>query len=180
MFEPETSVKHEVKKGNKPRHSANRRGKKKEKHTRTKRSTSCQSMSVSSRDIDDRVCRGGWLEDFVAPHSPGGKRETQASAAGFTLGFSPHLQNHEECVDFHRRRCRRRRCVRIRPRQTCCVPQSMCSSPSFTCHVSISPPLFCYCFISGSCVSLLAKHKGDPVNPSGSWEVSGEHVPRLK
>lgn len=85
---------------------------------------------------------GGWLEDFVAPHSPGGKRETQASAAGFTLGFSPHLQNHEECFDFHRRRCRRRRCVRIRPRQTCCVPQSMCSSPSFTCHVSISPPLF--------------------------------------
>lgn len=165
-------MKHEVKKGNKPRHSANRRKKKIKAHQ--------LSVNVSQLPGHRRQSVLGGvvleLEDFVAPLSPGGKRETQVSAAGFTLGFSPHLQNREECFDFHRRWCRRRRCVRIRPRQTCCVPQSMCSSPSFTCHISISPPLFCYYFISGSCVFLLAKHKG---NQSGSWEVSGEHVPRL-
>lgn len=142
MFEPETSVKYEVKKGNKPRQSANRR-KKKKRSTPEPKGAPAVSQCQSAPGTSTTECvGGGWLEDFVAPHSPGGKRETQASAAGFTLGFSPHLQNHEECFDFHRRRCRRRRCVRIRPRQTCCVPQSMCSSPSFTCHVSISPPLF--------------------------------------
>lgn len=93
MFEQETSLKHNVKKGHKPtrwRTRARHETGEEIKVLQNQKHSSCQSVSVNSRDIDDRVCVGGWktLQHLTCLEGRESRRQTQQA---LPRGLSLHL-----------------------------------------------------------------------------------------